>query len=361
MRVLYVGDLNAGGTCFSRLRTLKTIADVHTFDACSYFESIGRWKRAIEFRILMGPRFIQANAELIKISKALRPEVVWVDKGFWVYPETLRQLRHHGAFLVHHNTDALYPGNWMVRWMYLFLRINMELYDLCFTTNIKDYHRLFQKKSAAIELTYLGYDHLRFNDAELPSNLRDKWSNELLFIGHYEPRTASGILALIEAGLPVTVYGAGWERVRQRDKLKGHVKFCTLDNEEYLNALKGAKVGLCFVSKLNGNQTAGRSFEIPASGTFLLAMRTEQHMECYVEGREAEFFGSHQELVKKARYYLEYDNKRKEISLLGHKRCVNSDYSWDRYMRDDWAKVLKAMGKKSKNSVCLDCCGSAAK
>jgi spore maturation protein CgeB len=118
---------------------------------------------------------------------------------------------------------------------------------------------------------------------------------------------------------------------------------------------------LCFVSKVNGNQTAARSFEIPASGTSLLAMRTEQHMKCYVEGREAEFFGNHQELVQKARYYLEHDDKRKEIARRGNKRCVSSNYSWDRYMRDDWAKVLKAMGRESKNGACLDCYGSVAK
>lgn len=349
MRVLYVGDLNAGGTCLSRLRTLQAIADVHTFDACPYFESTGKWRRAIEFMLLIGPRFIQANVELIKISEALRPEVIWVDKGFWIYPGTLKQLRSYGSFLVHHNTDTLYPRNWMVRWMYFLLRRNMGLYDLCFTTNISDYNILSQKNPATVELTYLGYDSLRFNDSELPLNLREKWSNDLLFVGHYEPRTASGILALIEAGLSVTVYGAGWKRALQCNKFKGHVKFRRLDNEDYMYALKGAKIGLCFVSKLNGNQTAGRSFEIPASGTFLLGMRTKQHMECYIEGKEAEFFSNLQELVQKARYYLEHDDKRQEIAHLGHKRCIDSDYSWGRYMRDDWAKVLKAIDKKNSS------------
>lgn len=346
MKVLYVGDLNAGGTCFSRLQTLKTITEVHTFDECKYFGSLGRWLRALEFRIFIGPRFRQANKELIKIARDLRPEVVWVDKGDWIYPGTLRKISQYGSFLVHYNTDKLYPLSLMVRWMYLQIRRNIGLYDLCFTTNIDDYISLKQKKATGVELTYLGYDHFRFSDAVLPVNLRGKWSNDLLFIGHYEPRTAAYILALIEAGLPVTVYGAGWERASQRDKLEGHVQFRTLDNEDYLCALKGTKIGLCFVSKLNSNQTAGRSFEIPGSGTFLLAMRTQQHADCYVEGREAEFFDSPQELVKKACYYLEHDDKRKVIARLGHQRCVSSNYSWDRYVRDDWAKVMKSLNKK---------------
>jgi len=155
----------------------------------------------------------------------------------------------------------------------------------------------------------------------------------------------------LNKGLPVAVYGAGWNRAMEYDKLHDHVNFRRLNNEEYLYALKSAKIGLCFVSELNGNQTAGRSFEIPACGTFLLAMRTKQHTECYLEGKEAEFFSSNQELVQKARYYLEHDDQRKEIALRGYQRCTASDYSWFLYMRDDWDKVCKAMEKRVKGNI----------
>jgi spore maturation protein CgeB len=90
---------------------------------------------------------------------------------------------------------------------------------------------------------------------------------------------------------------------------------------------------------VNYNQTASRSFEIPACGTFLLAVRTPQHLAAYAEGREAEFFGDHAELVRKARYYLEHPEERRAIARRGQQRCVSSGYSWDALMAKDWARV----------------------
>ena len=108
----------------------------------------------------------------------------------------------------------------------------------------------------------------------------------------------------------------------------------------------------------NANQTAGRSLEIPASGTFLLAMRTKQHLDLFEEGKEAEFFQGHEELCAKARYYLEHEDRRREVARRGHLRCVRSDYSYSRYMRDDWAKLLEAF-HTSRNTA-RSCPGSRA-
>jgi spore maturation protein CgeB len=117
-----------------------------------------------------------------------------------------------------------------------------------------------------------------------------------------------------------------------------------LNDEDYVYALKAAKIGLCVFSQYNHNQTAGRSFEIPACGTFLLALRSPQHTECYVEGVEAEFFDSHDELVRKARFYLANDRAREVIAARGHQRCMASGYSWAAIMKRDWKRVSQVCG-----------------
>ena len=135
-----------------------------------------------------------------------------------------------------------------------------------------------------------------------------------------------------------------------QQRLAGHVQGRRLWNEEYVYALKGAQIGLCFLSDLNYNDTTVRSFEIPACGTFMLALRTPQHLDCYVEGQEAAFFDTPEELVQKARYYLEHDEERRAIARRGHQRCVESGYCWTEIMRRDWAKVLAAYGKRAASS-----------
>ena len=362
MKAVYVGTLDAGGTCYARLKALEALGccEVFPFDSDTYFAQPLKfqWLNRIDNRLHIAPRYRKSNCDLLSFCEKIKPEIIWIDKGFWVWPSTLKVLKVHGALLVHHNTDSLNPAKWHVRLTYRLMRRTLPLFDFYFTTNILDYSTLSMNESPQTELTYIGYDHMRFDNSPLAEKLQEQWKNELLFVGHYEPRTEAGIIALIDQGIPVTVYGSGWNRSKKYDRLRNHVSFRCLSNEEYVFALKGAKIGLCFVSELNGNQTAGRSFEIPACGTFLLAMRTRQHMDCYVEGKEAEFFGSHEELVQKARYYLEHDDQCKEIAHRGHQRCVGSDYSWARYMRDDWDKVLKALDERRKDHIDSGSCGS---
>ncbi|MFC1491325.1 glycosyltransferase [Nitrospinota bacterium] len=346
-KLIYAGPNCPGSTCLARFRAFQEIeAEVFPLNTAPYFyERISRWRRALEFRVFFGPQGVQLNRELIHLCDEKSPDVVWVDKGFWTWPSTLKTIRKKGILLVHHCTDAMTPHTWNLWWDYSMLRKTEMLYDLRFTSNLPDHARLAGNLRPRSELTYLGYDHERFDDSPLSPDLQEKWASEILFVGHYEERTERGISALIEAGLPVTVYGDGWEKARSRELLNSRMKIRRLNDEEYRYALKSAKIALCFVSEINSNQTAGRSFEIPACGTFLLAMRTGQHAECYREGEEAEFFGNHRELVEKARFYLEHADRREEISRRGHERCLRSGYSWADHTKRDWEKVEEMLAE----------------
>ena len=70
----------------------------------------------------------------------------------------------------------------------------------------------------------------------------------------------------------------------------------------------------------------------------------KQHAPVHGVALGATRFGE-TELVEKARRYLADDAKRAEIAALGTQRCVQSDYSWARYMRDDWTKALAEFEK----------------
>jgi len=227
--------------------------------------------------------------------------------------------------------------------MYSLLRRTVSQYHILFTSNLDDFTALRGNTGTPVELTQLGFDHYRFNDAPLSPTEVIKWKSQMLFVGHYEPHTEQHIVALVEAGLSVTVYGPGWHRARNAKRLQNYIRFHPLEGQDYVNALKTAEIGLCVVSKWNYNQTAARSFEIPACGTFLLAVRTPQHLECYREGVEAEFFGNREELVRKARFYLQNPYHRNEVAKQGHQRCIDSGYSWADIMRRDWSKVQVAL------------------
>lgn len=344
MKVLYVGSLDPYGTCHSRFRGLQEVErDVEGLDVGPFFpwHTLGRVRTAVETHLLRGPCYRAANEALLERCRQSSPDVVWVDKGDWVRPETLEALRADGVFLVSHNTDALYYRRGVsIRVKRRLLLATAPCYDVFFTTNDVDYERL-QSEPWRTLFTDLGYDHRRFEPSPLPPEQARRWDQGLVFAGHHEPHTESGALALLEAGLDVHVYGhKGWFRSRNRDRFGDRLQL-PLGNEDYVSALKGARIGLCWVSKANYNQTSARTFEVAGSGTFLLAMRTRQHLECFEEGVEAEFFDGDEELVEKARYYLEHDAEREAIARRGLQRCVDAGYSWDAIMARDWQRVLE--------------------
>lgn len=344
MKVLYVGVND--GTCLSRLKALRSLEpDTEFFPIDRYSQGLGRWGRFLERNAFFGPRARQANADLLDVSKTVQPDIIWVDKAVWVWPSTLKALRRRKVFLAHHFTDALFPRDAQTLWAYWLMRRNLPIFNLNFTTNIDDVNHLRRKGGVAVELTYLAFDHERFNDSPLPEDLQPRWSTAMVFIGHHEPRTERFVRGLLAAGIPIRVHGWGWGRKSIASEYPDAIAGGMLSDADYVNAIKGAKIAICCVSEMNYNQTAARSYEIPACGTFLLAMRTPQHLESYVEGREAEFFETPEELVRKARFYLDHDAERIAIAKAGHDRCVGDDYTWARYMRDDWEKTKAAYGR----------------
>ena len=74
--------------------------------------------------------------------------------------------------------------------------------------------------------------------------------------------------------------------------------------DDYARALTASRIGVGFLRQVCPDQHTTRTFEIPACGSLLLADRSEEHCSFFEEGVEAEFFGSEEELVDKARFYV---------------------------------------------------------
>lgn len=351
LRIGYIGSLEPGGTCYSRLVALQSVEpQVHPFDINRSFDlmAMPKWRRWLEQIPGAGPACHRLNRELLEFAREKQLNVLWIDKGSWISTATLRRLRQLGVILVHHLTDALWPRQWRLRLTRLLLVRGARYYHYYITSHEADAALLQTRIPGQVLVTQLGYDEQRFDNQPISDPaVRAKWRNDLIFIGHHEPRTERGICALIDAGLDVQVFGAQWpQRALLNPKLAGHVSG-SLSDQDYVWALKCAKIGLCFVSEWNNNQTAGRSYEIPASGTFLLAMRTPDHQKHYREGEEAEFFADETELVGKARDYLADAASRQRMAERGYQRCTSSGYTWREIMLRDWGKMVADLGGSS--------------
>lgn len=344
-RVLYTGSLWKGQTCRSRMEALQDMGhEVVSLNIERYFASLPRLARAAEYRLFIGPGILRYNRALVALARQHRPDVIWIDKGVFIYPYTLRALRETGSpLLVHYNTDdILNPRN-----PFRLLRKTLTLYDLQFTTNQANLREMTALGVRHAELSALRYDHRIFASRSYGPEELELYRSDAVFVGHWEEATEAAVVPLIEAGIRVRVWGENWHKARQKRRLRGYVMFCPLWLDDYVRALHATKVALCFLSKWNRNTAACRSFEIPAVSAFLLAERTDEHLQCYEEGVEAEFFGDITELIEKFRYYIVHDEKRQEVARRGHERCLRSGYSYQEQMKRDWRYVEKLLEKKT--------------
>lgn len=334
MRIYYIGQLWSGGTCGERMRTLRTMGhDVFPFDTSPW--TIGGFPvaRSLEHRFNVGPSIWGLNRTLAKHALDVGPvDLVWVDKGRWLYPHTLEAVRSRlDARTLHYSPDAQLVLNQSRHF-----EACLPLYDYIVTTKPFELALYESRGARCVQLVLQGFDP-RFASYSAASSDATAWSSSLCFIGHCERYYTTQAKALADADLPLRVWGSGWpEFARRNPWAAGNVAGDGAWAEDYLRALAHARIGLGLLSKLIPETTTTRSFEIPAMGTFLLAERTDEHASLFEEGKEAEFFADSQELVDKARFYLANNVARDRIAIAGKDRCLRSGYS----SREQLARVL---------------------
>ena len=87
-----------------------------------------------------------------------------------------------------------------------------------------------------------------------------------------------------------------------------------------------------------GKQIKARNFEIPACAGFLLSEQVEGLEDYYQPDREAAFFLNKKDLVKKIKYYLVADKRRKTIAQAGYERTIK-----DHTYKHRFNEIFRAM------------------
>ena len=328
MKILSVGDFSGlSNTCLHRNWALKEIADeVDEVDTSTSHISM---KYRIAYHLFLYglpihlPDEVNANDSIKFFVKTNKYDIVWIDKGVIINPETLLFIK---KFSPDTKIVSYSPDNMALRHNQSQNYIEcIPLYDVHFTT--KSYIIEEMKRLGAMRIYFTNklYEP-RFH---YPRNLTDdeikRLGGDVGFIGMWEKERCESILYLAEHGIHVKVYGSGkWNRYKNVPNLTINPG---VFSEDYPKALQAFKISLCFLRKMNFDQQTSRTMEIPACGGFMLAERTTEHLALFKEGKEAEFFSTNEELLKKCRYYLLHDDERRRIAKAGNLRCRESGYS----------------------------------
>lgn len=328
MKILSIGAFSKiSNTSLHRTWALKKNADdVDMIDTDA--PKLTLWYRICHHLFLWGlsvrlPDEANANVKIRNYVSSKKYDVIWIDKGLTISPETLMFIKEK---LPEAKIVSYSPDNMALRHnqsqQYLEC---IPLYDIHFTTKsyiLDDMKHLGAKR---INFTNQLYESTYHHPMSLSKEERKRLGGDVGFIGMWEQERCDSILYLAKNGIKVKVFGGGkWNEYKKITNLT----ICpAVFSADYSKALQAFKISLCFLRKMNFDQQTSRTMEIPGCGGFMMAERTDEHKALFEEDKEAVFFSSNEELLEKCRYYLVHDEERNAIAKAGHERCEKSFYS----------------------------------
>lgn len=253
-----------------------------------------------------------------------KPDIVLVFKGMEIFPETLQYLRKQNILLTNFNPDHPF----LKTSRSTALRNMMQgicHYNLHFTYN-QDVLKKIQSEYD-VPTVYLPFGY------ELPADLElSNSEDEILavcFIGTADSIRLNHINTLLEAGVPVHVYGSEWLRFANSNSQLQLKINAPVYNQDFWKVVRRYRVQLNVFRPHNIRSHNMRTFEMPAAGTIMLAPDSPEHRLFFEEGKEAFFYKNTSDMVLKAQQILTMTKlEADKVRYDARKRSVKSDYSY---------------------------------
>jgi spore maturation protein CgeB len=263
------------------------------------------------------------NSQLRQRVGVFKPDVVWVFKGMEVMPETLEWMKEKGIYIVNYNPDNpfIFSGRGSGN---KYVTDSIALFDLHFTYNLEVKKRLEEQYGLRTAFLPFGFE---LEDAVFGIASREPEMLRACFLGNPDAHRASAIIKLLDAGIPIDLYGNNWSRFVPRHP-NGR-QFPAVYAEEFWKTLRKYRVQLNLMRVHNEDSHNMRSFEVPGSGGIMLAPATTEHRLFFRNGEEAFLFGREEECIRMAKEILSLDSGAAgKIREDARKRSLGSGYTY---------------------------------
>ena len=329
MKILYAAGLSPNDSSLYRLWALERLGhQVIPFNAYEYL-SPNPLLRKIVFRLSAGPSVNRLNRDLLAIADRERPDLLWADKLLWMQPRTLQLLRSMGISTISYMIDNPFGPRQDPGWrLYMKDIPHYDLHVVQRDRNIADYRSRGARDVIKIQTAYEPTIHY-----PPPSGWSDKDRNrEVSFIGTPYDDRADTLHKLSQAGgFQIAISGNQrlWQRALPAEAFARLYREGELYQQQYREAIWRSKINLSFLTRSNQDEFVHKSFEIAACGGFLLAERSEGHLQRFREDEEAVFFSTFDECLHKVRHYLNDELARTRIAAAGQARAHRDGYHND--------------------------------
>jgi hypothetical protein len=281
-------------------------------------------------RPLIEREYNRSVLELLQIEDL---EFLLVFKGMLLHSDTLQQFKSRGIPVY-----CLYPD---VSFKDHGANIHdcMPLYACLFTT--KSYHiqdRSITQRVKEIVLVPHGFDPEVHRRLPLTPALQRIYGCDASFVGAWSAKKQEMLLSLITAlpQLQLAIWGPAWGHAESRVRAcwKGRGAW----GDEAAAIYRCSKINLGLLSEAgtgtkSGDLTTARTWQIPASGGFLLHEDSGELRACFDAGTEVGVFSDASDLAGQVAWWLEHDTER----------SLAAERAWQRSQRDHYtyARAVK--------------------
>jgi hypothetical protein len=271
------------------------------------------------------------NEAVLRQATASSYDFILSFKGNSLKPQTIRQLRAVGKPIYNFYPDVSFEDHGPN------IPLNLKLYDCVFTT--KSYHGEREIKRFGIrDLKHVrhGFDPEVHRPISLTPQLIEHYGCDVSFVGCWSPEKEARLLYLVREcpQISVKVYGMGWNYASSefRKRIGQNLKAGVFGDELSI-VYCASKVNLGLLSFSNSDatlrdQTTARTFQIPATGSFMLHEDTAEVRTFFEDGAEVMLFSSNEEMVGKIKTALGSPAEREAISQRGYERCLAEPYDY---------------------------------
>ncbi|HBY62991.1 MAG TPA: hypothetical protein DEH78_24470 [Solibacterales bacterium] len=306
---------------------------VRLIDSGSAFEG-PRLVRAASWRLLgRRPLHLDAFGESVVESCRRSQPAVLVATGLApLSARRLEQLRRLGVKLVNYLTDDPWNPAHRASW---FLQA-LPLYHHVFTTRRANLEELRQAVPGEVHYLPFGYDPSLFYQVDLEPAEAEALASDVVFAGGADQDRVPYFAALAEAGFTLALYGGYWDRYPATKRYARGMASPDLVRR----AFRAARIGLCLVRRANRDGHCMRTFEVPATGTCMLAEDTDEHREIFGrDGLAVAYFRDIPEMIGKARALIAEEESRRAMAALALQIVTTGGHRYSDRLRSILATV----------------------
>lgn len=286
----------------------------------------------VQYRYQLGPIVHRINKRLLSIAAQIKPDIVWFYNVTLISPAIVRKMREllpDTIFCQYSNDNPFSPLARSGLWRYCIESI--PYFDIHFTyrhSNIADYYRFGAHRVELLRSYFIPEEDYPVSEEEIP----ERFKCDVVFVGHYEDDDRIEYLdAICRAGFNLNLFGSGWQgalaKLGIESPLRSQYPISPVFGADYRYAICGAKVALCFFSKINCDTYTRRSFQIPAMRVAMLSEYTDDMADLFHPDQEACYFRTSDELLGQLRHLSRDESFRNRVAAAGYQRVCADNHS----------------------------------